>query len=70
MVVMEPLSDGYSAQGQVVDSRKGIKYLPSDLTFLGNVRPTKDIKDLFWKHMEFYHMTYEVMLAWEILAER
>ena len=70
MVVLEPLNDGDSAQDPMISARQGLKYLPPDLNFLDNVRPTKYMKDFFWEHMEFYHITDEVMTSWEILAER
>ena len=68
MVVPEPLADGDSEQNQLIASWKGLKYLPPDLTLLGNLHPIKDMKDFFWKDMEFDQMTDEVMTYLEILA--
>ena len=63
MVVLERLADGESAQDQEIADQKGLKYLPPDLTMLENVRPTKEIKGLFWDHMEFDHTIDEVITA-------
>ena len=70
MVVPEPLYDGESAKDQVIVAQKGLKYFPPDLTLLDNVCQTKDMKDLLWEHMDFDHMTDEVMTACEMLAKR
>ena len=70
MVVPGNLSDGESAQDQVIASWKVLNYLPLDLTLLDNVSPTKEIKILFWENMEFEHMKDEVMTACEMLVVR
>ena len=54
----------------MIADQQGLKYLPPDLTFLDNVRSTKDMKDFFWDHMDFEHMTEEVMKDWDMLVDR
>ena len=41
MVVPEPISDGESAQDQVIAALQCITYLPPDLTLLYNLHLTK-----------------------------
>ena len=54
----------------MIADQQGLKYLPPDLTFFDNVRSTKDMKDFFWDHMDFEHMTEEVMKDWDMLVDR
>ena len=63
MVVPEVFAYGESTQDQMIPAWQGIKYLPPDLIVLENVRPTKEIKGLFWDHMEFDHTIDEVITA-------
>ena len=49
--------------------RQVLKYVPPDMTMLENALPTKEMKGFFREHMEFDHMTDEVMTAWEMIAE-
>ena len=69
MVVPEVFAYGESTQDQMIPARQGIKYLPPDLIVLENVHPTKEMKDFFWEHMEFDHMTGGLMTAWDMLVD-
>ena len=71
MVMPDPMVNGEYAQDQVIEDwwHQGLSYDLPDLGTLENFHPAPDMKVFFQENMEFGHMTEEVMMAWEMLAE-